>query len=202
MHVKHPYFIDKAFKWDFCNRYIFCKDLLTINATFLEVSSITQARIVGRIFLDFTLHTLYRTPMWLPSQIVDEATVFELFGEVGYPPVSLLLAGSFSHSDSALVMTSSNGNILRVTGLLCGEFTGHRWIPHTNASYAGLWCFLWSAPEPTLEETMETPLIWDAVALIMTSLLCTRHHQAKAVNNPQNIRECISCIKWNTFLIN
>ena len=28
------------------------------------------------------------------------------------------------------MMTSSNGNIFRVTGLLCGEFTGHRWIPH------------------------------------------------------------------------
>ena len=26
-------------------------------------------------------------------------------------------------------MTSSNGNIFRVTGLLCGEFTGPRWIP-------------------------------------------------------------------------
>ena len=27
------------------------------------------------------------------------------------------------------LMTSSNGNIFRVTGPLCGEFTGHRWIP-------------------------------------------------------------------------
>ena len=44
-------------------------------------------------------------------------------------------------------MTSSNGNILRVTGPLCGEFTGHRWIPLTKASDAELWCFLWSAPE-------------------------------------------------------
>ena len=26
-------------------------------------------------------------------------------------------------------MTSSNGNIFRVTGHLCGEFTGPRWIP-------------------------------------------------------------------------
>ena len=26
-------------------------------------------------------------------------------------------------------MTSSNGNIFRVTGHLCGEFTGLRWIP-------------------------------------------------------------------------
>ena len=30
--------------------------------------------------------------------------------------------------------TSSNGNIFRVTGHLCGEFTGHRWIPRTTAS--------------------------------------------------------------------
>ena len=43
-------------------------------------------------------------------------------------------------------MTSSNGNIFRVTGPLCGEFTGDRWIPRTNASDAELW-FLWSAPE-------------------------------------------------------
>ena len=40
------------------------------------------------------------------------------------------------------MMTSSNGNIFRVTGHLCGEFTGHRWIPGTKASDAELWCFL------------------------------------------------------------
>ena len=44
------------------------------------------------------------------------------------------------------MMTSSNGNIFRVTGPLWGEFTGHRWIPLTRASGADLWCFLWSAP--------------------------------------------------------
>ena len=31
------------------------------------------------------------------------------------------------------MMTSSNGNIFRVTGPLCGEFTGHRWIPRSKA---------------------------------------------------------------------
>ena len=45
------------------------------------------------------------------------------------------------------MMTSSNGNIFRVTGHLCGEFTGPRWIPRTKASDAELWCFLWSARE-------------------------------------------------------
>ena len=38
-------------------------------------------------------------------------------------------------------MTSSYGNIFRVTGHLCAEFTGHRWIPCTKASDAELWCF-------------------------------------------------------------
>ena len=45
------------------------------------------------------------------------------------------------------IMTSSNGNIFRVTGHLCGEFTGPRWIPRTKASDAELWCFLWYASE-------------------------------------------------------
>ena len=34
------------------------------------------------------------------------------------------------------MMTSSKGNIFRVTGPLCGEFTGLRWIPLTKASNA------------------------------------------------------------------
>ena len=42
---------------------------------------------------------------------------------------------------SPLMMTSWNGNIFRVTGHLCGEFTSHRCIPHTKASIAELWCF-------------------------------------------------------------
>ena len=37
--------------------------------------------------------------------------------------------------------------LFRVTDHLCGEFTGHRWIPRKKASDAELWCFLWSAPE-------------------------------------------------------
>ena len=55
------------------------------------------------------------------------------------------------YSPSCRMMTSSNGNIFPVTGLLCGEFTGHQWIPRTKASDAELWCFLWSAPEYTVQ---------------------------------------------------
>ena len=34
-------------------------------------------------------------------------------------------------------MTSSNGNIFYVTGLLCGEFTGHRLIPPNKGHWRG-----------------------------------------------------------------
>ena len=59
---------------------------------------------------------------------------------------SMLLKLSVMEVSVMSMMTSSNGNIFRVTGHLCGEFTGHRWIPLTKASNAELWCFVWSAP--------------------------------------------------------
>ena len=48
-----------------------------------------------------------------------------------------------------IIMTSSNGNVLRFTGPLCWEFTGHRWIPLTKASDAELWYFLCLNKRPT-----------------------------------------------------
>ena len=52
------------------------------------------------------------------------------------------------------MMTLSHGNIFRVTGLLCGEFTGHRWFLRAKASDTEFWCFLWSASEATVEQTI------------------------------------------------
>ena len=60
------------------------------------------------------------------------------------------------------MMTSSNGNIFRVTSPLLGESIEHRCIPLTKACDAEIWCFLWSAAEQTVEQTIETPVIWDA----------------------------------------
>ena len=51
----------------------------------------------------------------------------------------------------------------------------------TKASDAELWCFLWSAPEQTVEQTIVTPMIWDAIALIMTSLQCLHFGSGNAV---------------------
>ena len=54
-------------------------------------------------------------------------------------------------SGNGFMMTSSNRNIFRVAGRLCGGFTGHWWIPLTKASDAELSCFVWSALEQTIE---------------------------------------------------
>ena len=72
--------------------------------------------------------------------------------EVGKQVIPLLWVNSSFHNNTALwktmsapicwhiccslprllMMTSSNGNIFRVTGPMCGEFTGHRWITRTR----------------------------------------------------------------------
>ena len=46
--------------------------------------------------------------------------------------------GDGSHHDDVI-----KWKIFRVTGHLCGEFTGHRWMPCTKASDAELWCFFY-----------------------------------------------------------
>ena len=57
--------------------------------------------------------------------------------------------------------------IFHVTGLLCGEFTTHQWIPLTKASDMELRCFLWSAAEQMAEQTTETPEISNTIALFV-----------------------------------
>ena len=46
------------------------------------------------------------------------------------------------------------------TGPLWGLSTSHQWIPFARASDTELWCFLWSAPEQTVEQTIKTLVIW------------------------------------------
>ena len=57
------------------------------------------------------------------------------------PPIlkDLYFCGTtFYFPDGTVMMTSSNGSIFCVTSPLCGEFTGHPWIPLTEASDAEL----------------------------------------------------------------
>ena len=66
-------------------------------------------------------------------------------------------------------MKISNENSFRITGpFLMGIHRSP--VPLTTASEVELWCVLCSAPEQTDEYIVETPVIWDAIALIVTSL--------------------------------
>ena len=58
-------------------------------------------------------------------------------------------------------MTSLNGNIFRFTGTLWGENKLPVYSPHRGR---------WSAPEQTIEQAIETQVIWNAIAFIMMSL--------------------------------
>ena len=72
----------------------------------------------------------------------------------------------FTFSITGHMMTSSNGNIFRVTGHLCGKFNGPRWISRTKASDAELWFFfdlrlnkrLSKQPRGWWFETLSSPL--------------------------------------------
>ena len=51
------------------------------------------------------------------------------------------------------------------------------WNPPVTGGFPSQWpvtqsfdAFIWSAPEQTVEQTIETPVIWGAIALIMKSL--------------------------------
>ena len=78
-----------------------------------------------------------------------------------------------------LAFYAGNENIFRWTGLLCGECTGARWIPRTKASDAELW----SVPEQTAEQTIEKPVIWDVIVLIMTPLKWGMSHGKRVASN-------------------
>ena len=90
------------------------------------------------------------------------------------------------------MMTSSNGNIFRVTGHLCGEFTGLRSIPRTKASDAELSCFLWSVSKLTVEKTIVRLVIWNAIAPLWRQCnagwphmtMCTNSHPLSRFANP------------------
>ena len=45
-----------------------------------------------------------------------------------------------------------------------------RYWSFVRGIHAELWCFIWSVPEQIVEQTIETPVVWDAITLIMTSL--------------------------------
>ena len=76
-------------------------------------------------------------------------------------------------------MMSPNGNIFRVSGPLCGEFTGHRWIPRTEAIDASFDVFFYLHLNKGLSKqslgwwfkTLSRSLLRQHIALLTSSLI-------------------------------
>ena len=73
----------------------------------------------------------------------------------------------------------------------------------TKASNAELWCFLWTAPDSTVEQTMKTLVIWDDNALIMTSLYWMVQWSRRPVNGYETSLQLTvvttSVIGWSRY---
>ena len=87
------------------------------------------------MMLSFDIHTMCGIIWWVSLPLGSNS---------GYE-----IPGLFSPLCFRFMMMSSNENVFRVTGDLCGGI--HQWIPLTKASDTELWGFLWSAPEQTVE---------------------------------------------------
>ena len=82
----------------------------------------------------FNAHSAISTPAFMCHALTLQHTSRPLCEN---RVLDLLIIGYWSQCILGFVqrmMTSSNGNIFRVTGHMRGEFPGPRWIPHTKAS--------------------------------------------------------------------
>ena len=144
-----PYRTFKALVSEINRRLLFWKGV------YIEI--ISRIYLTPQVFYFGLFHFKCIHAVVLPFPI-DELLTFFAFGNHQHPFAMNMAMHQSTHNahltvqllennHSGATMTSSNGSIFRVTDSLCGEFTGHRWIPLTKASDAELWCFLWSVPE-------------------------------------------------------
>ena len=96
-----------------------------------------------RIWQNASFQSNYGSRNWIEMiAAIDIAAIDMTDATTKY--ISSYVISSAQSNWACSMMTSSNGNIFRVTGPL---FDGHRWIPLIKASDAERWCFLWSAHE-------------------------------------------------------
>ena len=119
---------------------------------------------------DFTRKDMRKMDLCKPHEHTKKSEPCHVIWQVLYIPhqtancLNITVCSIPPWWDIYFMMASSNGKIFRVPGHLCGKFTGQRWIPRTKAVTRSF------APESTVESTIVRLVIWDAIALIMTSL--------------------------------
>ena len=118
-------------------------DLGSINDTTWPLKSIVTQQFVA---ISKALEDIWLIPRCQTMCLIYILTIIKVNGGeiVCIYEKPCLLFSIHEHTLTEIIvdmMTSSYGNIFRITGHLCGEFTDLRWIPRTKASDAELWCF-------------------------------------------------------------
>ena len=94
------------------------------------ICNFTPSKIMSCIFImlkpfDFNHYIIYSNRLQIKGTCCPLWDIVHIF----LPTIWYFIV-QLTANISKNMMTSSNGNIFRITGHLCGEFTGLRWIPH------------------------------------------------------------------------
>ena len=123
--------------------------VVTLNSS-LVVAKEVILELAGFLFYCFPIHLgpLLDCALWFLGLLSSDTGIhyYHIVVRNARYPITRLDPARAVGTIQVYMMMSSNGNIFRASGHLCGEFTGHRWIPCIKASDMELWCFLWSAP--------------------------------------------------------
>ena len=139
--------------WVFGERYMY-HGILEVYCSMLYLITINSR--------DSQAHSGTRAIQNIIMILVSQDKIFRLLIYViWWNRASLHTGYYFSNS----MMTSSHGNI-SASLAICEENPPVT----TKASDAELWCFHRAAPEQTIKQTIEAQVIWDEIALIITSL--------------------------------
>ena len=117
--------------------FIYCADVLSLNVNYQHKTNIFNPTKMN----DLNFKHRHCSFQWLQYQFI---LYFQHF---------------YGVTQFSSILTSSTFYIFRVSGPLWGESAGHRRIPLTKTSDAELWCFLWSAPDQTVGQTIKKPVI-------------------------------------------
>ena len=121
------------------------KSVQTTPASFFKqtvmLSAWSQFNMGWKVYFGSILYLYWNGVWWIWMDRTYWTNKWNPFIHVTYNKIKSAVLFTWSHITRWYMMTSSNGNIFRVTGPLWGEPTGHRWITHTMTSDEELWCF-------------------------------------------------------------
>ena len=119
--------------------------LQMLSPLFLQISTTWGHSVSGNLAADIKTKILHRCLPKEPIKIFVEQYLPLVLMMCWFPEIGPVMI-------PYIMMTSPNGNSFRVTGHLCGEFTGLRWIPAQRPVTRGFDVFFDLGPDKRLSK--------------------------------------------------